>query len=524
MSVKQILHLEKDDDIDVIREKLAGVQAAKVLLVVPHGSRAFKSLLDFRLLRRQAQRLVLEVGLVSNHPLVRDLAEQEGVRVYGSVWRGKWARRWSLHHQRPPRPPQKRRVPLWRRMRRFRRGRGGCGEQFAAILLILSTAAAVYGLIFGIVPTATVTLSPTTQPIRAELQVIVSREVEDVDFQTGRIPAKLIQVQVEDNGQVPTTGKRDAADSLAAGSVTFINQLSQPITVTEGTIVSTSLGTVVRFRTTEAVELAPAIGATGTAPIEASEPGSSGNVDANLINKVEGSVSLKVRVINPEPTTGGGFRQVGAVTAADKVRLRALLLQQLQQRALADIQKDLNDGEVIVPETLQVDAILAEDYDQFVGEPAEFLGLEMRVLVSAIVYDEHHVRAQVFRTLGSAAPAGFHLVNGTQTLESIELANALPEERAVSLTASATAMAVAVIDQTIVRQAIRGKKADLAQQTLVHALPLAASPDIQLGPEWMDQLGWLDRVPQLNLRIMVNVKDTSVDIKEEMTEQQAQGG
>ncbi len=507
MSTEQILHLEKDDNIDVIREKLERAQARKVLLVVPHGSRAFKSPLDFRLLRRQAQRQALEVALVSNHPLTRDLAAQEGVCVYGSIWRSRWARRWMLRRKHSPRPPRKRKIPLWRRMRRPWGEGSGCGEQLAAILLILVTAAAVYGLIFGLVPIATVTLVPATQPIHAEMQIVVSRNVEEVELQTGHIPAKLVQVQVEDSGQVPTTGERDAPDSLATGSVVFINQLSQPVTVLTDTIVSTSLGTVIRFRTTAAVELAPAIGATSVASIEALEPGSSGNVGAQLINKVEGSISLQVRVTNQEPTTGGGFRQIGAVTAADKNRLRSLLLQQLQQRALAEMQKGLADGEVLLAGTVQVDAILAEDYDQFVGEPAEFLGLEMRTLISAMAYGESHVRTQVFRSLGNAVPEGFRLVNGTQSLEAIEIKEVMAEDRAVSLTARATATAVATIDQATVHQAIQDKPVELALLTLTRTLPLAVPPDIRLGPEWMEDLGWLERVPQLSLRILVRVKE-----------------
>jgi hypothetical protein len=517
MSREQILHLEKDDDIGVIREKMARAQARKLLLVVPHGSRAFKSPLDFRLLRRQAQRQALEVALVSNNPLTRDLAAQEGVRVYGSVWRGKQARRWTLRRQRPPRRPKKPRIPLWRRIPSPWKEGSGCGEQFAGILLILATAAAAYGLIFGVVPIASVTLVPATQPIHAEMQVIVSRDVEEVDLAAGRIPATLIQVQVEDDGEVPTTGKRDAADSLATGSVVFINQLSQPVTVVTDTIVSTSLGTVIRFRTTETVELAPAAGATATTPVEAVEPGSSGNVDTQLINTVEGPISLQVRVTNPAPTTGGGFRQVGAVTAADKNRLRSLLLQQLQQRALAEMQKELDDGETILPETVQVNAILTEDYDQFVGEPAEFLGLKIRALVSVMVFAESQVRAQAFRALNHSVPEGFRLINGTQTLESVEVAEILPDERSASLTARAAAMAVAAIDQADVHRAVQGKPLELARLSLTRSLPLAEPPDIQLGPEWMKELGWIERIPQLSLRILVYVQEAA-------PEQLRQGG
>ncbi len=509
MSSEQILHLEKDDDIQIVRQKLERAQSRRVLLVVPHGSRAFKSPLDFRLLRRLAQRQALEIALVSNHPLTRDLGIQEGVRVYGSIWRGKQTHQWTLRRRPRPKPPTRPRIPLWRRMRRPSRRGSGCGEQVGAVLLFLIAAAAVYGLLFAIVPMATVILTPATQPLVAQMQVLVSREVEEVDLSGGRIPARLVQVQVQESGQVPTTGKQDAPDSLAAGSVVFINRLSQPVSVLTDTIVSTSLGTVIRFRTTQAVELAPAIGATAVAPIEALEPGSSGNVAANLINKVEGPMALQVRVINSDPTTGGGFRQVGAVTAADKSRLRSLMLQQLQQRALAEIQKELDDGEIVLPETLQIDAILAENYDQFVSGRADFLGLEMRALVSTVVYREEHVRAQVFRALSDAAPPGFQLINGSQTLQSAQVVQVQAAERTVILDARATAAAAAVIDPAAVHQAVRGKPVELARLTLLRTLPLAGPPDIHLGPAWMTDLGWLEDMPRLSLRILVQVQEAA---------------
>ncbi|MFZ5917541.1 MAG: baseplate J/gp47 family protein [Chloroflexota bacterium] len=509
MSAGQIIHLERDDDIDVVREKLERAQARQVLLVVPHGSQIFQSPLDFRLLRRQAQRLALEVGLISNHPAIRDLAVQEGVRVYGSVWQGKRSRRLDLRFKRPPRSPSKRKIPLWRRMRRPRRGNGGCSEQLAAILLILLTVAAVYGLFFYVVPMARVTLVPATQPVQTQLDVVASRDVEETDQETGYIPARVIQVQVEEDGQVPTTGTRDAPDSLATGNVVFINQLSEPVKVLTNTVVATSLGTVARFRTTEAVELAAAIGARATAPIEALESGSSGNVAANLINTVEGPMSLQVRVINPAPTSGGGFRQVGAVTAADKTRLRSLLLQQLEQRGLAEIQKDLAQDQVVLDETVQIDAILAEDYDQFVGEPAEFLGLKMRALVSALIFDQRDVSSQAFRALRDVVPSEFRLVSGSETVEGAVLAQVLPEERQAILTVTASALSVATIDLTEVRSLIRGQQVELARLALGRSLPLAELPEIWLGPEWMNQFGWPKTMPQLGIRILVDVRQAA---------------
>jgi len=96
-------------------------------------------------------------------------------------------------------------------------------------------------------------------------------------------------------------------------------------------------------------------------------------VAANLINEVEGVAALAVRVSNPQPTGGGGVRQVPSVTQADKDRLRAALLQQVQQRALAQMQDKLGEQEYLLPESLAVAEILDETYDRFVGEEAPSL-------------------------------------------------------------------------------------------------------------------------------------------------------
>jgi hypothetical protein len=100
-------------------------------------------------------------------------------------------------------------------------------------------------------------------------------------------------------------------------------------------------------------------------------------------------------------------------------------------------------------------------------------------------------------------------MDGTQRLEAIELIDVLPEERAILLTAKANAMTAAVIDRASVGQAIKGKPTELASVTLAQTLPLATLPDIRLGPEWMEDLGWLERVPWLSLRILVHVKQAA---------------
>ena len=51
----QVIRLEVDDDITIVRARLEKAEAPRVLLVVPPGCQALDSLLDLKLLQRYSQ-------------------------------------------------------------------------------------------------------------------------------------------------------------------------------------------------------------------------------------------------------------------------------------------------------------------------------------------------------------------------------------------------------------------------------------------------------------------------------------
>jgi len=108
---------------------------------------------------------------------------------------------------------------------------------------------------------------------------------------------------VEGTGQIATTGRRDVPDAKASGEVTLVNLLPQDVNVPRGTVVRTSAAVPVRFQITQDV-VVPANGQI-TVPIEALNPGLTGNVGALLINQVEGPLASALRVFNTNPTSGG---------------------------------------------------------------------------------------------------------------------------------------------------------------------------------------------------------------------------
>ncbi len=504
--MQQIIYLEVDDDITTIRNRLEWAQAPRVLLVIPPGCPALRRPLDFKLLRRQVNALGIEVALVSKDPVVQDLAYEHKFSVFSTTKRGQRARwRKADEDEVTPRPPRPRaRRSLWPALQENQRLRRALliARQVLASGLFLVVAGALLLAGYLVIPSATVTLVPTSEVVSIAVPLTASPEVDSVNAAQLLLPAQVVEVRVEDRAQIPTSGTKDAPDAPATGTVVFINRMAASVTVPKGTTVSTSAGTPIRFMTLEDVTLPPSVGSIGRVGVQAVEPGPIGNVGVNLINRVEGSLAVKVRVTNDEPTGGGTVKQVSMVTPADKERLRALLLQQLQQKAYAAMTAELAEGQFIPAESLRVELILVENYDKFVEEVADTLGLEMRVVVSGLVVDEADAAPLMREMLKNQVRNGFDLLPDTIQLRRGQVVGVREEDRAVQFVMEGSAVMAAHMDVALIREAIRGKTPEFALEYLRAHVPVRAEPQVTLSPEWLP----LQRIPWLPLRINVVVQ------------------
>ena len=504
--MQQIIYLEVDDDITTIRNRLEWAQAPRVLLVIPRDCPALHHPLDFKLLRRQADALGIEIALVSKDPVIQDLAYEHKFSVFSTAKRGQRAR-WRKASEEdvftPPRRPRPRH-PLWSVLQKYphlQRVWGVARQFLAATTFLLVVGVLLLGA-YLILPGARIVLMPASEVISIAVPLTASPAVETVDAQRLMLPAWVIETRVEDRAQIPTTGTTDAPDAPATGTVVFINRTPASVTVPKGTIVSTSASTPIRFLTLEDVTLPPTVGGIGRVGVQAVEPGPIGNVGVNLINRVEGSIAVKVRVTNDEPTGGGTVKKASMVTQEDKNRLRALLLQQLQQKAYEAMTVEMDEGEFIPVESLQVEVILVENYDKFVAEIADTLGLEMRVVVSGVVIDEADATPLMLKILRNQVRSGFDLLPETCRLQRSELVGVRQEDRAVQFIMEGSGVMAAHMDVPLIQEAIRGQTPEYALNYLRANVPLRAEPQVALTPEWLP----LHRIPWLPLRINVIVQ------------------
>ena len=506
--MQQVIYLEVEDDLPAIRDLLEGAQAKRVLLVVPKGSRIFHEPINLRVLRRYASSLALDLALVTRDSRTRQLAKEEGIAVLSSIKRGQRGR-WRSG--RPRRSSAQHAAAA--RVDGLRSGRGDMGYGDVAIvwagrvlgvLLFVFLLLVVFGLAALLVPEAKVTLVPYQEVVEATLQLRADPDVEKPSLSDLTIPARILEAEVEQTGEIATVSKRDAPDAPAIGTITFINQTATPVEILPGGVVRTATGTTVRFRTVTTATLGAAVGATAEAEIEAVAPGPVGNVDRATITEVETpGLRGKVRVINEQPTQGGGVRQVGVVTRADMDRLKAQLLQQLQQRAYVELQRQLGEQEFLPPESMTTE-IMAEVYDQFLDAEADVLKLQMRILTTGTAVDRANANLLAYEALKERIPDTYELQSEQITFR-LDEENVQMEGRAVLVDATASAPLIVEIDRGEVRSAVAGRKVDEASQVLSESLALNAPPVVEVLPEWIKRWEWLDRVPLLRFRIQVLV-------------------
>src|SRR5919197_3735743 len=78
---QELVFLDADDDLGTIRSKLESSSAEEIYLVIPRRSSVLRTPLEFRILARIANEMSSETILVTDDPVRRRLANQEGFRT-----------------------------------------------------------------------------------------------------------------------------------------------------------------------------------------------------------------------------------------------------------------------------------------------------------------------------------------------------------------------------------------------------------------------------------------------------------
>ena len=126
----------------------------------------------------------------------------------------------------------------------------------------------------------------------------------------------------------------------------------------------------------------------------------------------------------------------------------------------------------------------------------------MRALVRGTVIDRDDVDILGLRMLQLEVREGFQLL-ADETEVRIDEVSEADYDGTVALQVTAEGVTWVEIDEVDLREAIRGKPVQVAEEYLERHLALVQQPSVEISPEW-----W-GRVPWLSLRITVRISSVA---------------
>jgi hypothetical protein len=511
----EYVQLEPNEDVASVRDRLAFLRGQHVLLIWPESGTALQRKLDLVLIQREAMRLVIRVAFITHDPEVIRHAAELNISTFetiGASDRGKWKRGRSRvftdRFGRPEDSPEP--DELMEVATRVRPARRTTPLQVIGRIFLLLTLIAMTGLVaYLLIPSATVTITPAQTRIStdAAVQAVVDPDGGTrLDVENGIMSASIARTQIEEQASIPTTGRQELTDAHATGSVVFINRTNSAIRIPIGTLVSTSSGSPVTFRTTQEATVTAGRGLQIEVPVEAVEnvAGDVGNVEAGLINMVVDTVLAdQVEVRNLVATVGGQNRTISIVTQTDRDRLLDILRQQIQNTAYNEMLPRLDAPQFIIPETIHIAEERSDwmTFDFEVGDSAEILTLTMRAVVEATVVDESVAQQIAFTRLAGQIPNG-HVIRPETLIYERGSVTSVQPGGGVTFTISCSGQIVTDLNTNEIQQNLAGKTVSEAAIYLGSAFDLAEgfAPEIHLAPEWVQ------RLPLLPLRITVRTQ------------------
>jgi hypothetical protein len=513
----EFVQLETGDDVASVRDRLSFIRGQRVLLIWPEEGTVLTRKLDLVLVQREAMRRAIHLALVTHDPQVVQYARELDISTFdtiGSSERARWrrgrAKVFTNRFQRPkdePVPEDLMEIASRVRAEEQAEARARAKVVRGVVLLLLMGIIGV--LVYVVLPGAVITLVPAREQIQVEAQIIADPQALNVDFQNSIIPAITLRVEVEETGTVPTTGTQDLADVPARGSVVFINQTRGRVEIPAGTTVSTSAGTPILFRTTQDATVPGGVGQQLEVPVEALQDsaGSTGNVDAGLINVVGGALADQVTVRNLAPTTGGESRTLAAVSPNDQQRLLDTVRQQLQARAYTEMLPRLSETQFIIIETLRIGEERQDwmAYSANPGDVADSVTLTMRAVVEAIAVDEQFGWDIAFTQMQQQIPVGRELQPETVSYERGQVLGVDANQR-IAFVLIGNGIVSSQVNTGLLRERIAGRSLDDAQGYLLSEVDIeeGTSPQILLSPDWFG------RLPILPMRINVELRETAL--------------
>ncbi len=492
----QIIQLEPHDDTISIKDKMEWSQTSRILLVIPAQGKIINGRLDLILLKRHSSALGSQLAIVTKDPGLIFYADQLGIPIFPSIktaqkkpWRQ--AQHLTRQIERPDSAPSPEidlserpikktdliHLPLWGRLGVFTLG-------------VLS----VIAIAILLLPRAVITLPGPDQTQELLLPVRADASLEEIQV-SGNLPARKISQLIVHSTEIASSGQTTIPETYASGEALFTKLVELPLTIPEGSVLSTGGDDPILYHTQEMITLPEGYGSQGSVAIKAVVPGISGNLSSDQITEINAEFGADVTVTNPDPTSGGSDLAVPAPTEADREQVFNRALLESAELAILASETQITPADLLLCDSPQLEEIREQAYTPQVGMPADHIRIDLSVEYSCYYVLEQDLQ-QLTETFLTRRYQG---EKKQPILDSVSYTQigypAMDGQLSTPWEMKITWRETPRIDKPEAIRQVLGLSPQQAAEVLTQAYDLETAPEIKLIP------GWWIRMPVLPFRI-----------------------
>ena len=359
---------------------------------------------------------------------------------------------------------------------------------FTFLAGLLATAAVIF-----LVPRAEVAITPSIEPINAELTVRASTKAPRADPTSGVLPVRVVSFEQTAEGAFPVEHRVEHGER-ARGTIELVNRTGSRQRILSGSRLEASNGLIVR---TEASAVVPPRGTVAVA-VSAQEGGTKGNLRDGTLTFValprDARAVLFGRVT--QPLHGGTDRPVLTLAEEDIRRAAEKLAAASQDTARASLQRELPPGTLTNNELIRIhitDAVAREPLGSEVRElhlTGKLRGEVFAVSVSDLL--------NLLETMALSRTEGTKTLGKPLTEDAVRVADVRWEDGTADLAVRIENVAHEAFDFPRIRERLAGRTRDGAMEYL-RALPGVRDARVTLSPFWIRRVPSIPRNVQIEL-------------------------
>lgn len=518
----EILYLEPDEEITSVIDKIKQSPNARLCLVVPREATLLQSVVNLKLLIKEANNLKKEIALVTADKIGRNLAAKVGLTVYESVkmqqpvfqpappipttqevieinampspkeeeQRPKGidvhhfqegARKWpKLKSEVKAQPVLGTGLSRHQIQRDFSKWKKIIWPMVSLVVILILIAA------FLVLPKVNVKLKVKSEKYEGNTNVQISSNqatsIEDKIF-----PGKLIDINQEKEEKFPTTGKKNLGGK-ASGTITIYNNLdSNAHAFSAGTKLSSSSQTFVLKNSVSVpgatVQNLRIVPGSINAEIEAENAGEEYNVKAGRFTIVGISASQQEAIYgqSTKDLAGGFSKEVQVVSQNDYDQAKAKITQELNENLKKEYDSQAA-GMAILDGSEQTDLVEEAASAKVDGEATEF-SLKIKERLRTMVFERESFNQFVIKILEMKLPSDKMLSLGPNDLISPTVKEKKYDQDSLFLEAKVSAQMSSRVDIQKIKEKLLGKSQNQTQDYLKN-LEGIDSTEIIYMPSW----------------------------------------